>query len=431
MARHVHRTAHMRRVWAALSLVLSGCCVSHAPDLEDAGSDSPPDAPDVPAADRPDAGNACASQDARATGACRTVLDGVVWDGAHCVPLGQGCACEGIDCGMLYATVADCVDARRPCYAAGCAPQAVADTQCVFCAVVADLGWFWSGQDCFNLAGCLCAGDGCAGGFASLDECLAVESVCDASLCRATGGEWHSELGCSWTFRCGVPTDGLCADSTILLSSCNCGVGRTFVAGAGCATDPTCAPESFCRGSGGQWHAASECIDHFSCGQPFRVQDCPAWGLGTDTCDCGPHRNFDPARGCYGDSSCAATAQQICAATGGSWQPSCCGFICGVEPLCARDCSFPPPDQCNCGPLRIFDPALGCIDHEPCAYRDVGASCFGSPSTGGSSCREGAVCCPPCCGFGPCPNLGGTCSAPCCPSDPTCGPDGCPLPLCA
>jgi hypothetical protein len=85
-----------------------------ADDGADPGVDGPSDAPD---GGPDDGGGPCAPQDARAIGPCGTELPGTVWDGAHCVPLGSGCACDGADCGAVYASLAGCVAARTgaPC----------------------------------------------------------------------------------------------------------------------------------------------------------------------------------------------------------------------------------------------------------------------------------------------------------------------------
>lgn len=390
--------------------------VDHA-DLSD-GMDRVPDPVDDrldirpdDAADGTDVADPCLPQDAVADGFCDAELPGIVWNGSHCMHLGSGCECIGSDCDALYDTIAECVEDRRVCYDQGCEAQPVAEDMCVDCDSdgFTFLGFFWSGRKCFAQIGCMCYGDGCESFFSSMEECQALQSVCDAALCRNTGGMWFPSQAGFCHFYCGVPTDDDC-----IADSCDCGPGRTFVSSAGCRDEPACTPDYACRATRGVWHPQSECYCGFTCGVP---NDCRAC---LDSCDCGPHRNFDPAAGCVVDAICEqAPAEIICRATGGNWQPvlSCGDYICGV-PNMLEPCVMP---GCDCGFSANFDPVLGCRYDESCYFRETVQECTGW--AGDSSCRPGLVCCDHCavpsCMW---------CENPCCETDAACMEDGCYVP---
>lgn len=356
----------------------------------------------------------CLAQDAMAEGPCAMILDGVKWDGEHCVGLGSGCSCAGSDCESIYETIEECVEARRMCYSAACDPQPVADDMCLDCTDTYHLGAYWNGRECFELRGCGCTGDGCTEGFYSTTECEAVHANCDAALCKETGGQWFPAAAGFCGFFCGVPSDDDCEED-----SCNCGPGRTFAAGVGCQDDPSCTIEHLCLATRGRWHPASECFCGFTCGLPNPCAAC------LDSCDCGPHRNFDPAFGCIPDIMCeSATAEGICISTGGTWHtnsefPLSCGdYLCGL-PNTTDPCVMP---GCDCGFLSNFDSLQGCIYDESCLLRNVRHECWGS--AGNSSCRPGLACCDYC-GVPPgCP----ACHDPCCPDSPVCMENGCMIP---
>lgn len=55
----------------------------------------------------------CSAQDARGSGSCDLFL-GYAWTGSGCTGL-SGCSCAGADCGSLYASESDCLDAHAGC----------------------------------------------------------------------------------------------------------------------------------------------------------------------------------------------------------------------------------------------------------------------------------------------------------------------------
>ncbi|MDI7269872.1 MAG: hypothetical protein QME96_17920, partial [Myxococcota bacterium] len=389
-------------------------------DVPVEGADVPPGDADAPADDSgfddvsPDAAG-CEPQDAAFGSGCRPGVYRWVWNGRRCVGVdaGLGCECVGADCDETYSSVEECVAARRRCYDVSCAPQVVSDTTCEECDAYEFQGAFWNGRECFEVWGCGCVGEGCGGAFDSEQECRAVHAGCDGALCRAGGGMWFPASACFCNPRCGpLSTCRGCMDS------CVCPPGWTFGPGAGCAPDPSCTPADLCRATRGAWHPASECICGFRCGRPG---DCDAC---LDSCDCGPHRNFDPAAGCLPDPACDATDQAgACAATGGTWrvcgpgEPCSCGhYSCGI-PNTLDPCVVP---GCDCGPHANFDEARGCVLDDRCALRGVGDEC----TVGGfdSTCRPGLACCP---WFTGEPPIHHACVDPCCPDLPACRSDGC------
>ncbi|MBI5499623.1 MAG: hypothetical protein HY907_05240 [Deltaproteobacteria bacterium] len=398
-----------------------------APDAPEEADETAGDAVDVPADDgSPDAdgdiaddgGGDCAPMDAHAEGDCEMVLPGVAWNGTHCVPLGSGCSCAGADCDAVYDDVAACVAARLSCYGEVCGPQEAAGRVCDGggCAIV--FGPFWDGRECFTTAGCECAGADCDAAWASLDECVAAHAGCDGALCLADGGQWFPASAGFCGFSCGVPNPTICFTP---YDSCDCGPGATFLPGSGCLVGAeTCDPAMLCGASGGTWHPMTDCFCGFTCGSPG------ACGACLDSCDCGPHANFQEGRGCVPDPACPDTDRPaICSSTGGTWHdcsagdPGCsCGdYACGV-PNRVEPCIAP---GCDCGPLRNFDASRGCVYDHSCVLREPGQDCSGGAEF--STCREGLVCCSSC-GAYACQ----TCRAPCCPDDPGCMTDGCPPP---
>jgi hypothetical protein len=398
---------------AWIALAAPGCGTRASPGLPgDAGTG----ADGADGADGGDAGRPlwCAADDARADGSCDTVLDGFRWDGASCVALGTGCSCAGSDCGRLATSLEECVRRHRVCYAQGCAPQTVRETFCAQCGAER-IRAFWDGIDCFEMDVCTCDGEGCAESFGSVAECLTVMAQCDSSLCGSTGGLYYPATPCG---PCGDYVCGESAGKDCCTSGCDCGPGRSFMPGVGCRVDPACIDRQLCRASGGTWHPAdsgcSSCGD-FVCGQPPSGQDCCVTG-----CDCGPHRSFVAGQGCHVDSTCHATQEQKCAATGGTVDPTCSSYQCG-ELVATDTCDS---SGCNCGPQRNWDEAAGCVVAAECLTRQVGQSCTGWE--GSSNCRPGLVCCVQCSATTGCV----TCQMPepCCQAgDPGCTA-ACPAP---
>lgn len=59
----------------------------------------------------------CKPMNAKGQGACDALL-GVTWNGTQCVAIG-GCSCVGTDCGKLYQSIGDCLDAQSACACQG------------------------------------------------------------------------------------------------------------------------------------------------------------------------------------------------------------------------------------------------------------------------------------------------------------------------
>jgi len=292
-----------------------------------------------------------------------------------------------------------------------CEAMVVSDNGCVTCDDPDEvLGAFWNGVECRELLGCECDGPGCERLFPSVAECRSAHSSCDVALCMDTGGTWHPAEPCGpcGHFSCGVPSGDDCCGA-----GCDCGIGRSFVADLGCATDAACGAQASCEGSGGQWHPASDCICGFTCGAP---NDCEAC---VDSCDCGPHRTFDTATGCEPSAECGASEQDICEATGGAWHDdgSCGDYFCGI-PNIYEPCVMP---GCDCGLTGSFDVSQGCLFELSCLIQDFGQICTGSGFD--STCRPGLACCSSC-GAMLCP---ATCQTPCCEGTGGCE-GGCPPP---
>ncbi len=295
-----------------------------------------------------------------------------------------------------------------------CAPQLAAADPCVDCDAVWPMGWFWSGAGCFELVGCLCAGEGCAGGYDTREACEAGHAGCEPMLCDATGGVWVQGSSCVTCghFVCGAPPPERCCSD-----GCDCGPGRTFVEGTGCATDPSCTDEELCRATHGTWYGEDPCgpCGHYHCGQPSGLPCC------APGCDCGQSRVFDESQGCVVAEECGPTHDDLCTTTGGTFHPAdpcgpCGDYTCG-EPSYDDCCDA----GCDCGAYRVYDPLAGCVYSDACFDRDEWESCTGYAA--GSTCRSGLVCC----------SAAGAmdlkrCMTPCCASDPWCMEDGCPVP---
>jgi hypothetical protein len=379
--------------------------------VEDGGPDGPGE---DTATDADDGGipPGCEPQDARAEGPCAAIVPGVAWNGTNCAGLGSGCGCVGADCGSVYDTVEACVEARRSCYPADCAPQPVSDDLCRDCDHEEFLGAFWDGRGCYELRGCRCRGAGCEAPFRSVPECEAVRSDCPATRCAATGGAWFPEETGGCGFACGGLRD---VDCLVPFADCLCPDGKTFDRETGCVEDPTCTMRDRCAATAGRFYPASDCVCGFHCGLRGACDAC------LDSCDCGPHRNFDEALGCVPDGSCPAAEQAaICNSTGGTWGDYGCGHpYCGI-PNMTDPCVMP---GCDCGGGANFDPAFGCVPDPACFVRGEGEECRGH-GTAWSTCRSGLACCSECGMWPGC----SYCRTPCCPEGGGCESTGCPPP---
>jgi hypothetical protein len=316
---------------------------------------------------------------------------------------------------LVYDSVATCVEARRECYGAHCEPDVVASDSCATCPEGSALGTYWDGQRCFELWGCACAGESCAAGLSSGEECEAVHAPCDGARCLATAGQWFPAAAGFCGFRCGGPLPANCESP---IAGCHCPAGQSFFSELGCHADESCSSEERCVRTGGEWHPESECYCGFVCGEPGICGAC------LDSCDCGPHRNFSPERGCEPDPACGVVeSAAICQATGGVWwscepgEPCSCGHAYCGEPNLVDPCVMP---SCDCGPSANYEEYVGCRLDAGCWHGAEGDHCRGAGSDG-SSCRDGLTCCPTCGIYAGCAD----CMAPCCPANPSCMDDGC------
>ena len=201
--------------------------------------------------------------------------------------------------------------------------------------------WHWDGERCFYADCGACRGDDCTAGALSLDECEAAHASCKPSLCRATDGRWMWWAESCGDYECGQPPPEVCESP---YPGCDCGLGRSYFEGTGCADDPRC-PEFdplpsdvLCTTTGGTW--GPFCC-HTTCGVP-----CPAACL-ADACDCGPERNFDPARGCIVDPVCLERAPGDTCEGRARCQPGtvCCMNCGGAGCVGPAVCEYPTCDD--------------------------------------------------------------------------------------
>jgi hypothetical protein len=231
-----------------------------------------------------------------------------------------------------------------------CAPQEVALDPCMVCGEAVYLGAFWDGARCFDLVGCGCTGPDCGRGEASPDACKLVHERCDGARCRSTGGIWFPAFHGTCGFACGRLLPAACESP---VDACRCRPGETFVHGEGCRPDATCSMMDLCLATMGTWYAAGECYCGFTCGSPN------ACGACLDSCDCGPTRTYVAGRGCAVDPTCQdAPAEEICRGSGGQWREGTCGdYFCGhpnlLDPCvvpgcdCDRMKNFDPVEGCR------------------------------------------------------------------------------------
>jgi len=295
-----------------------------------------------------------------------------------------------------------------------CWPQQAWDDGCIDCTVAEYFGAAWDGIACRDVWGCRCAGEDCGRLSSSMEECGASHTMCDGALCVGTGGLWRPSDPCGpcGHLTCGVPNPEPCCSE-----GCDCGPGRSFFRGVGCLEDPSCTKGDLCIATGGTWYPADPCgpCGDYHCGMPSMLPCCDAG------CDCGPGRSFTEGEGCRVDSTCPEDRGGICTFTGGTWHPAdpcgpCGDYFCGMPSM--DDCC---DAGCDCGPLRVFDPGIGCTESADCLYREEHEYCTGSGAS--STCRPGLVCCMTCEG-----SYCQSCMPPCCAESPYCMEDGCPPP---
>jgi hypothetical protein len=206
------------------------------------------------------------------------------------------------------------------------------------------------------------AGDGCntclclAGGAVTCTERACPECPPSAQkLCERTGGRWD-ERSCGH-YVCGRPP--LC---DAIIPGCDCGSGRSFVAGAGCVEDRTC----------------GECQSD---------ADCPA-GSACNACPIDPSCPL-----------CAVCGPPVCEPRACAFDPDCPpGSHCEGSSVCPPDvvCVW-EGEPGVCVPDRCCDPSLepGAGDNPFCFE---GASCCANgewacnQGDGSPSCVTGPVC---------------------------------------
>jgi hypothetical protein len=206
--------------------------------------------------------------------------------------------------------------------------------------------FFWDGARCFPIGCGECEGADCERGYDSSAECEDAHGECDASLCRATGGDWlFSELYCGH-HECGRPGPSICETPT---PACNCGATRNFVFGIGCLADDACPPPDpsvdpagLCTSSGGTWE---EVCCPSTCGVPCGAE-CLA-----PACTCGPLQIWDELLGCTDSSTCMERGEgEVCTTS----------TRCGDGMICCQHCGGPGclPDLTCERPTCDSDPTI-------------------------------------------------------------------------
>lgn len=219
------------------------------------------------------------------------------------------------------------------------------DATAMTCALTCDgpPSWHWNGDRCAPIDCGACVGDDCAPAPHTEAECVSAHATCEASLCRATGGDWlwwAEECGHR---VCGAPVLATCEAGFAI---CDCGPSESFVPGFGCQTDASCGDppprtrEILCTDTGGSWE--NICCDT-TCGVRCAAE-CLA-----PACNCGAMRIFDDARGCREDAECFEPALgascpsgarcpdgticcDTCGGAGCSGMPTCRAPVCDADP---------------------------------------------------------------------------------------------------
>lgn len=204
--------------------------------------------------------------------------------------------------------------------------------------------WYWDGERCTQIDCGACRGEDCGLGVLSESECLSAHASCVPELCRSTGGDWLFFAEECGHYECGRPVPATCL---IGMPVCDCGVGRSFVDGVGCAANDACLtlttpPETLCTSTGGTW--ANTCCPSV-CGVPCSAE-CLA-----PACTCGPFQIFDADRGCIEAVQCHDDRAE--------------GETCGLDTERAR-----------------------CADGLLCCQRCGGAGCVGEPTCRAPVCDD-------------------------------------------
>lgn len=194
------------------------------------------------------------------------------------------------------------------------------------------LGAFWDGARCVSYCD-ECVGEDC-GAYGTVEACQADHTSCDATLCRATDGDWFNVPTLCGHHECGLPRPADCEAPT---RGCNCGTGRNFQPGVGCVVDPRCPivepidnRQEACVATGGRWRNDGNCGD-YECGRPSPLA-CVSPG-----CDCGPERSF----GSYGCELRGACQERVAG-------ESCDGaVVCGSGTVCCAVGGISTTQQCE------------------------------------------------------------------------------------
>lgn len=133
--------------------------------------------------------------------------------------------------------------------------------------------------------------------------------------------------------------------------------------------------------------------------------------VGRAVCDCGPLDVFDPALGCVRDVSCTMGPPLPTRELVCTGSGGAWEAIC-CDTVCGAFCPLAcASPACNCGAGRVFDEARGCIQSSRCYERTLGETCSSA-----ARCDAGTICCQTCGGDG-CVGEH-TCRAPLCDTDP-------------
>lgn len=269
-------------------------------------------------------------------GACSTSHGVTGADAA--VPVIDACSCYP-DSTPPILSDSGVVDAYVPPSACG-----IQDARTIVCAPGACDGpptYFWDGSRCFPIGCGECEGADCDNGFGALAECEAAHQLCDAALCRASGGDWLSAPLYCGHHICGEPGLAICEVPT---PACNCGASSAFEPGIGCVVsescpppDPTLSPEGLCTSTGGTW--ANTCCPS-TCGVPCSAE-CLA-----PACTCGALQIWDEDVGCIDSSTCMERNQgEVCTVDTRCHDGLICCQHCGGAG-CAPDatCEWPTCD---------------------------------------------------------------------------------------
>ncbi len=217
-------------------------------------------------------------------------------------------------------------------------------------------------------------------------------AICPDALCDGPP-TYHWDGSRCLPIECGACVGVDCASGSSSLAACES-------AHAACEG-------LLCRRTMGQWTWWRPECGHRVCGAAtLELCESPY-----PVCDCGPGRNYFEGVGCRVDPLCGEIDplddDAACRSTGGTWGSFCCHSECGDA--CTEDCVSP---ACDCGPMRVFEPGRGCVEHARCWERRVMQTC---DAMRGAQCEGGSVCCQRCGGagcFGP-----ALCQAPLCDSD--------------